>query len=137
MLFDVVEAQAPDTAVGVDVRRGDKVGVVSVLLALSGIPGAIFGSSETRDSGADRGILDLARCEIGDIAQVDQAEGALADEARGGDTEPEEVAFFVDRGAVYGNLHAVKVALGKTGLFDGMTCLRLLAHVDADLPREL
>ena len=41
--------------------------------------------------------------------------------AGGGDTEPEEIAFFVDRGAVYGNFHAVKVAVGKTGLFDGMT----------------
>src|SRR4029450_3751754 len=110
MLFDVVEAQAPETAVGVDVRRGDKVGVVSVLLALARIPGAIFGSSETRDSGGDRGILNLALCEIGDTPQVNQPECALADEAGGGDTEPEEIAFFVDRCAVYGNLHAVKVA---------------------------
>ncbi len=77
MLFDVVEAQAPETAVGVEVRRGDKVGVVSVLLAFARIPGAVFGPPETRDSVVIE-ASSIWRCvEIGDIAQVDQAECAL------------------------------------------------------------
>src|SRR5438445_13563833 len=68
ILPDVIETQAPETAVGVDVRRGHKVGVVSVLLAVARIPCAVFGPPEARDSGVGRCLPNLALCGVGALA---------------------------------------------------------------------
>ena len=107
-----------------------------MLLTVARIPSAIFGSPEACDSSGDRGILNLARREVGDIAQIDQAKCALADKTGGRDSEPKEIALFGDWATVHGNLHAVKVAVGKTGLFDGMTRFRFLTDVDIHLAGE-
>src|SRR5581483_6997658 len=105
ILRHVVEAQAPEPAVGADIGRGHEVSVVAVLVVLARVPGAVFRAAETGDVGRLRYILDLTLGEIGNVAEIDQAKTRLADEARGGDAETEEIALLGDHRTVQHDLH--------------------------------
>src|SRR6185436_2904450 len=90
--LDIVEAQPPQPAVVGEAGGGDEVEVVLLLGAR--IPGAVLAALHADDAGVDRGLLELDGAQVGDVAEVEQAEPALARVASGGGAEPEHVALL-------------------------------------------
>jgi hypothetical protein len=93
--LDVVEVQVPETTVVGETRGGDEVEVVAAPRAR--IPRPVLRTLKARDAVGDRGLLEGQPVEVGDVAQVEEAEAPGADESGRGVAEAELVALLGDR----------------------------------------